>query len=148
MTAHLNSLTIRISVPSCKLRYLVFITYNLLYVLYMEGYAPQSLYLATLAMFCIMNALTIYAKAQNSFTATRELKLGLGYVLAFLFISILIQIIHQDFGIYLYQDIFRITLPIINAFFFVNSINEKDREFFFTVLYLRFILHCFFMNVC
>lgn len=73
--------------------------------------------------------------------ALREFKLGMGYVLVFFIISIVIQIYNMDFQSYLYSGLLRISLPILNAFLFVNSVDSKDYKYFFNVLLARFALN-------
>lgn len=128
-----------IKLPHCKIRFLAFIIYNAFYVLYMLGYTSQSLYLGTLILFCMMNGFFVLRKKE--YLCKREFKLGTCYVLVFLVVSVLIQLFHMDFQTYLISGLIRIFLPIINAFLFVNSINESDYDAFFNVMLLRFVLH-------
>lgn len=137
---------ISIRIPSCKVRIIIFAAYNLLYVLYMMGYTSQLLYLGTMILFCLSNAAVILLKKQMPRVSTREFKLGIIYVGVFFLISAFIQVIHSDFQSYLVSGIIRITLPIINAFLFVNAVEERDRDSFFNILLLRFILHFILMN--
>lgn len=104
----------------------------------MLGYTSQSLYLGTLILFCMMNGFFVLRKKE--YLCKREFKLGTCYVLVFLVVSVLIQLFHMDFQTYLISGLIRIFLPIINAFLFVNSINESDYDAFFNVMLLRFVL--------
>ena len=131
----------KLDLPQCKIRYFVFILYNFLYVTYMLGYTSQTYYLGTLILFCLMNLFMIVKKGGILKKALREFKLGMGYVLVFFIISIVIQIYNMDFQSYLYSGLLRISLPILNAFLFVNSVDSKDYKYFFNVLLARFALN-------
>lgn len=66
----------------------------------MLGYTSQTYYLGTLILFCLMNLFMIVKKGGILKKALREFKLGMGYVLVFFIISIVIQIYNMDFQSY------------------------------------------------
>ena len=134
-------MSLKIRFPKCIIRFLTFIAYNLFYVLYMMECCTQTLYLATLVLFCCMNLFCILVKGGRFKKSIREFKLGIGYVLVFFIISVFVQVLHMDFEMYLVNGLVRIALPIINAFLFVNSVDEEDQQCFFNVLLARFVLH-------
>ena len=74
-----------------------------------------------------MNLFMIVKKGGILKKALREFKLGMGYVLVFFIISIVIQIYNMDFQSYLYSGLLRISLPILNAF-------KIDKDFNFAGL--------------
>ncbi len=137
----------RIRIPHCRIRFLIFILYNLFYVFYMMGYLSQIYYLGTMILFCAMNAFILFRKGRLKYKGERELKLGASYVLVFFLISSFIQCIHLDFQLYLISGIIRIALPIINAFLFVNAVDDKDQNAFFDVLLARFVVHFLWSNI-
>lgn len=136
----------KISLPQCKVRYLIFILYNFFYILYMMGYTSQVLYFGTLLIFCCLNFFIRFINNTKNAKCIKELNLGIGFIATFLVISFIIQLIHRDFQIYLITGLIRIALPIINAFLFVNTVNENDQKYFFNVLLLRFIVHFIWQN--
>lgn len=137
---------LKIGLPRCKARFAVFILYNMFYVLYMMGQASQIFYLGTLILFCGMNAITLFTRGGVLYRGKREFKLGMGYVIVFFIISSMIQCIHFDFRSYLITGLIRITLPIVNAYLFVNTIDEEDQKYFFNVLFARFVIHFVWQN--
>lgn len=141
-------MNIKIKLPKCKIRYTLFIAYNLFYVLYMMGYTSQTLYLFTMVVFCGMNASIFLKKTNNKrrIFCINDLKNGLNYVTVFLVISLCIQAYHMDFGTYLFSGVIRIFLPIINAFLLINTTNDSERKYFFNVLLARYVIHFFWSN--
>lgn len=137
----------RIRIPHCKIRFLIFVIYNLFYVLYMMGKMSQIYYLVMMLLFCVANALVLFIKKNHNYKGKREFKLGITYISVFFLISAFIQCINFDFQQYLISGLIRIGLPIINAFLFVNSVDSKDQVAFFNVLFARFILHFVWQNV-
>lgn len=133
--------------PQCKIRFLVFLLYNLLYVTYMLGYTSQSFYLGTLIVFCVMNLANIMQRRHGLITESLpEFRLGMGYVITFLIISLGIQLFNMDYESYLFSGLIRIALPIVNALLFVNSVDKEDFGYFFNALLLRFVFHFIWQN--
>lgn len=130
-------------------RVMIFVAYNIAYVAYMLGYLSWIQEIAVLALFCIANALVFITKHTRGKPVlfSRELKLGLGFIGVFFVISIMIQMWNNDFQGYLFEEIFRTAGPLINAFLFINATNEKERDIYFNILLVRYIVHFMLFNI-
>ncbi|GHU61329.1 hypothetical protein FACS189418_0810 [Clostridia bacterium] len=148
--AYVKPKTISIVIPSCLFRLVCFAAYNFAYILYMLSYISQNIYLFLLFVFCCLNATIYFLSYLNQIGKTlgkRTLKLSLSYVVTFLVISLGMQIFNGDFSSYLWVGLFRITLPIVSAFFWINTVKESEQKYFFDLLLLRFILHFLWSNL-
>lgn len=110
------------------------------------GYIAQIYYLGTLLAFCGMNGFVLLRRNGRIMNGSREFKLGLVFTFCFFVISAFVQCIHLDFRLYLITGLVRIALPIVNAFLFVNTIDERDWKYFFNVLLFRFVVHFVWQN--
>ena len=141
-------MNMKIKLPKCKFRLFIFILYNLFFVLYMANKISNIYYLVTISFFCLTNLFMLLTKKIKIKYGFKEFKLGVTYVAVLFIISLIIQFYHGNFGFrYLFNDIIRMILPIINAFLFVNTIDKKDFPIFFNVFLLRFILQFVFINL-
>lgn len=138
----------KVKIPKCKFRLFLFILYNFFFVLYMAKKISNIYYLITISLFCISNFIVLLAKKRKISFGIKETKLGMFYIISLLVISLLIQLNNNDFKFnILFNDIIRMTLPIINGFIFVNTIDEKDFNTFFNIFLIRFILQFIFLNL-
>ena len=131
----------KIHLPRNTIRYFTFTLYNLFYVTYMMGYTSQVFYLGTLMLFCLMNLSEILRRGGIICKGLKDFRLGMGYILTFLCVSLLIQFLNRDFEAYLFSGLLRITLPIVNAFLIVNSFEPSEFGALFDVLLARFVVH-------
>lgn len=136
----------KLHLPQNIIRYFTFALYNFFYVTYMMGYTPQIFYLGTLILFCLMNLSVILHRGGIIGKGVKDFWLGMGYILTFLFISLLIQILNRDLEMYLFSGLLRITLPIVNAFLIVNSFEPSEFGALFDVLLARFAVHFVWKN--
>lgn len=137
---------LKIRLPQCKIRFAVFIVYNMFYVFYMKGYTSQIFYFGTLMLFCGMNAFILIRRHGKAVKGTREFRLGTGYIAFFFVVSAFFQCIHLDFKFYLITGLIRILLPVVNAYLFVNTIDKRDHKYFFNVLLARYVVHFIWQN--
>lgn len=132
--------------PKSGLRFILFCTYNALYVAYMMGYASQSLYMGTLILFCFANGIIFMYKGATRINGAQYAGYILLFIAVFGVISIPIQMLNGGLRGFLFSSLGRLVLPIVNALFFVNAVEKEDWNYYFTILLIRFCCHFLLMN--
>lgn len=132
--------------PKSSFRFLLFCLYNALYVAYMQGYASQALYMGTFILFCIANGAVFLYHGNRKMAGFKSASYIFLFIVAFGVISIPIQIMNGGLKGFLFSALGRLALPMINALFFVNAVEEEDWNFYFNILLVRFCCHFLLMN--
>ena len=123
---------------------ILFILYNLAYVLYMAGYIPRSINLILLAVFILANAGDLLFRTKGKLGSRlcfwNETKRMLFSFFAFAIISLIIQIIHMNVDLSLASYYLYLIMPLIAAFVWANNVKEDKQFIYFYVFLGRFIL--------
>ena len=127
------------------LKLLLFFFYNFSYVLFKEGYIPQSINLVLLVVFigiCVLQYLHVnHWKWYIHDFFSHEIYLILFTCFVIAVISLGIQIKNGNICGYMFSGILHIVLPIMAVFFWIHTVKEEHRDLYFEVFVLRFIFH-------
>lgn len=132
--------------PKSSFRFLLFCLYNALYVAYMQGYASQALYMGSLILFCFANGVIFLYKGKRKIAGFKSASYIFLFIAVFGAISIPIQTMNGGLRGFLFSALGRLALPMINALFFVNAVEEEDWDFYFNILLVRFCCHFLLVN--
>ena len=112
----------------------------------MMGYASQSLYMGSLILFCLANGIIFVYKGKNKIYGFQYAGYIFLFIGVFAAISIPMQIFNGGLKGFLFSSLGRLALPMVNALFFVNAVEEEDWDYYFNILFIRFCCHFLFVN--
>lgn len=143
----MNRLVSRCSFPKGieATKIVLFFMYNFAYVLFKQGYIPQSINLILLVIFIGICAFQYFSKNNWKYHYrgffTHELYLLLFACLVIAVISLAIQIEHGQIRGYMFSGVLHIVLPIVAVFFWIHTVRDEYRDIYFDVFLLRFVFH-------
>ena len=134
------------------IRILLFIVYNLTYVMFTQGYINQSINLAVLFCIVLFNLVSLFVKFNGTFKKAQlyfwdESKLMLFSVLTFAIISLIIQISHKRIELSYLSSYLYLILPVLFAFTWVNTEKSENLMIYFYIFLGRFILSFLLNNI-
>lgn len=132
-----------------NLKLFIFFLYNLTYVLYMAGYINRVINLVILSIFiivCLYEYLNKIIRKKQKVTFGKEFKSAMIIVVAFFIISLIIQVIHKDFELYVISELLYNIIPPVLTFFWINTINEEDVMPYFYIFFIRSITYFLLKN--
>lgn len=133
----------------CK--YILFLGYNLTYVICMLGKTTQALYFLFLAGFIGICMLEYFKRTNWCLTGRsffyKELKSIMRMYFLLAAISIVFQVINQDFQIYLFKDIIYLIVPPLFAFFLINVIGRDERKRYLDTIFFRYVFQFLLQNI-
>lgn len=139
------------SKKSLDLKYILFLAYNITYVISMIWKISQSIYFLFLGVFIFICILEYFKRTnlclkRESFFYKEWKSIMIMYFL-FAIISIIFQIINQDYQIYLLNDLVYLIVPPLFAFFWINVIDNLEREKYLKVVFFRYVIHFLLNNI-
>lgn len=102
--------------------------------------------MGTFILFCIANGAVFLYHGNRKMAGFKSASYIFLFIVAFGVISIPIQIMNGGLKGFLFSALGRLALPMINALFFVNAVEEEDWNFYFNILLVRFCCHFLLMN--
>lgn len=137
--------------PYNYIKLFVFCIYNITYVLYMVGYMSRYVNLMLLAVFigmCIYQFIYSNKKiGEKKYIFLSEFKRAMVIVLSFLFISITIQIIHNDIQFYVVSELLYNMIPPVLAFFWINTTEDEERKKYFYIFFFKSLMYFVLSNL-
>ena len=126
---------------------MLFILFNLVYLIYMQGFLPQVIYYACIALFCAYGLFILLIKNRNEivikdlgfFNGIRNIFI---IIVSFWIISTVIQFINGDVQLYLYVELFTILMPALVLFCIVN-VDKDNINYYIYILFFRTIIQFF-----
>ena len=130
---------------------IVFITYNIAYLMYSAGIISQSINLCILCLFLIQCMITYFRntdmKLKKSSIGFNDIKnIFLMYFLLFI-ISVVVQLINSDFRLYLFSDLSYLVIPPILAFFWINTVEKNKQKQYLYIMFARLVIQFLVANL-
>lgn len=125
----------------------LFALYNLIYVVYMEGFLSRGVYLLSMIVFCGYCLLKIsrQKKMKISFSNQlfgKELKMVLYIVGAFEVLSLISQLYNHDVELYTLKALLYLVLPPLIVFC-IACVDANNYMVYVYILFFRFVLNFF-----
>lgn len=121
----------------------LFVLFNIIFLLYRMGVFGQSVYYLTLILYCLYGITSILYRKIN--VKVKEFRFYYGcrniLIVAFSFwvISIIEQLMNKDLQLYLYTDLLDLLLPILVSFIILN-LDLKNFQNYIYIFFVRAIL--------